>query len=110
MRTCRMKYSIEFQYRLYISTRPDDERQDKEISFEHSDTALIPDVGDTVSYQYRGENRTFKAISRNFSYGEVVQRGKVEHCTVIIVVTDLADIQTSGTKPKDAGLLSNTNN
>jgi hypothetical protein len=105
-----MKYSIEFQYRPYISTRPDDERQDTEISFENSETALIPDVGDTVDYKYRGEKRTFKVISLNFSFGEILHKGKVEHCTVTIVVTDMADLETSGAYPKAAGTLSNTNN
>jgi hypothetical protein len=105
-----MKYSIEFQYRPFISTRPDDECQDTEISFERSDTALIPDVGDTVNYQYQGANRTFKVMSRNFAYGEILHKGKVEHCTVTIVVTDMADLETSGEYPKAAGTLSNTNN
>ena len=105
-----MKYSIEFQYRTFISTRPDDERQDTEISFEKSDTALIPDVGDTVDYQYRGEKRTFKVMSRNFSYGEILHKGRVEHCTVTIVVTDMVDLETSGGYPKAVGTLSNSNN
>ena len=105
-----MRYLIEFQYKPYISTRPDDEHQDKEISFENNDTALVPNVGDTVVYKYRGESRTFKVMSRNFSYGEVSDSKKVEECTVTIVVTDLADLRMRGRSPAEQDSVSDVSN
>ena len=105
-----MRYLIEFQYKPYIPARPDDEHRDKGISFENSDTALIPNVGDSVVYRYGGEDRTFKVVSRNFSYGEVANVERVEHCTVTVVVTDVADLRMRGGGWEEQTSVSDTNN
>ena len=105
-----MRYLIEFQYKPFISASSDNDQQDKVVSFENTETALIPNVGDNVIYQYGGEKRTFKVVSRNFSYGAVGNVEKVEDCTVTIVVTDIADLQLRGGRYEDSTAMSDTNN
>jgi len=58
--------------------------QDEEIKFDGGEFIPIPDVGDSVAYNYGGELREFKVISRHFAY-------MMNWCAVTIVVTDISD-------------------
>lgn len=64
-----MRYKIEFQYREPGSPYPEDHVQDENIVFGiGGETIPIPDVGDSVSYLYKGTEKNFKVLSRHFSY------------------------------------------
>jgi len=79
-----VKYKIEFQYKAPDSSRPEDVVQDEEIKFDGGEFIPIPDVGDSVAYNYGSELREFKVISRHFVY-------MLNWCAVTIVVTDISD-------------------
>ena len=49
-------------------------------------------------------------MSRNFSYGEVANVERVEHCTVTIVVTDVADLRMRRGGSEELTSVSDTNN
>ncbi len=51
---------------------------------EVQDRVPIPDVGDSVAYNYGGELKEFKVVSRHFAY-------MMNWCAVTIVVTDISD-------------------
>jgi hypothetical protein len=77
-------YKVEFQYKAPGSSRPEDVIQDEEIKFDTGQFLPLPNVGDSVAYNYGGQHRAFKVISRHFAYLS-------NWCIVTIIVTDISD-------------------
>jgi len=86
-----MKFVVEFQYKAPGATRPETRVQIDEIAFEGSEAIPIPLVGDAVIYEYQGQMRPFKVKSRTFAYGNNSAIPSTNVCSVLIVVTDIAD-------------------
>jgi hypothetical protein len=90
------RISIQFQYKGPNSTRPFDESQEENLTFELADGyvpapalfAFIPAVGDTVELNsFSGEGRdAYKVLTRHFSY---TQTNAGTNIYVNIVVTDV---------------------
>jgi hypothetical protein len=79
-----LKYKIEFQYKAPGAKRPEDAIQDDELKFEGGEFYPIPNVGDSVEYQYGDKTVERKVVSRHFGYLN-------NWCCVTIVVTDISD-------------------
>lgn len=76
-----MQYKLGFQYKSKDSDRPrDEELQDEEIIL--NEPLWIPSVGDSISCMSGDERKTFKVLTRHFSYS-------TENIIVNIVVTDI---------------------
>lgn len=86
-----MKYSIQFQYMGKGDSRPEDCGQDEELNFE-DEYPPIPDVGDSVSYQYDEKTVCRKVLTRHFSY---IKTNASQYVFVNIVVTDIDDDEMS---------------
>ena len=82
-----MKYSIQFQYKGKDDHRPEDCGQDEELSFE-GEYPPIPNVGDSVCYQYGDETVCRKVLTRHFTY---FNAGNTQFTLVNIVVTDMEE-------------------
>ena len=79
-----MKYKVEFQYKAPDATRPEDIVQEQPISFENGEFIPIPNVGDSVNYEYGDSTKSCIVVSRHFSYLH-------DWCVVNIVVADISD-------------------
>ena len=77
-----MKYVVQFQYKSPTSLRPEDCGQDEEFVFDDTQSNLIPNVGDSVTYLYGDKPTAFKVLTRHFSYMQ-------GFCCINIVVSDI---------------------
>jgi hypothetical protein len=97
-----LQTSITFQYKP-AGKRPDDITLTDVMSPVTAGSA-IPNIGDIVTVQLastlrefkdveRGSHRPFQVIGRNFMYAteDGMGSGKSTHCTIYIIVTDVAD-------------------
>jgi hypothetical protein len=73
-----MKYDVLFRFRE-PGQFPEERTLNEPIVLEKGEAALIPDVGDQVTYPYGGHPTDFNVLSRRFAYHE-------HHCTVNIEV------------------------
>jgi len=97
-----LQTSTTFQYKP-AGKRPDDITLTDVMSPVTAGSA-IPNIGDIVTVQLastlrefkdveRGSHRPFQVIGRNFMYAteDGMGSGKSTHCTIYIIVTDVAD-------------------
>ena len=81
-----MKYTIQFQYKDKNDLRPGDYAlNDEEIYEEEGKNIPIPNVGDSVCLTSGGKPKTYKVLTRHFSYLEP------NFCGINIVVTDISE-------------------
>ena len=77
-----MIYNLLFEFKE-PGRFPEERTQDEPIVIESGEAAVIPAVGDHVTYQYDGLPTEFKVVSRHFAYSG-------GQCTVNIEVTEPA--------------------
>ncbi len=89
-----MTYKIEFQHKSEDRLRPAGTSQDLELIFKQGEFIPIPNVGDSVSYSYNNERRSFRVLSRHFTYSYTPAEGEL--CHINIVVMDLSNDEEAG--------------
>ena len=82
-----MTYKINFQYKPEGHLKPHNTSQDQELIF-NGEYIPIPNVSDIVSYSFDNERKTFKVLSRNFSYR--LDPNGDDFCLIDIIVTDIS--------------------
>jgi hypothetical protein len=86
-----MTYKIKFQYKPESHLKPYNTSQDQELIFKNGEFIPIPNVGDSVSYSFDNEPKTFKVLNRHFSY-RLDPNGE-DLCLIDIIVADFSSTQ-----------------